>query len=159
MGKASDLNVPNITKRQDKWQNPGKITKIRALSGQFSTNARISDLFGRLKFTDTRSVQKDKYPGIMHHQIAYCIQLLPSICYRAVDLSSLKFKVTGDLHFLMPLFGLMGCGSSNPCLYCPLERRKVGGKAAWEARQVELRTVGSLESGCFYFSDKVRFYG
>ena len=50
-------------------KNPGKITQIRALSGQFSTNARISDLFGRLKYTDTRSVQKDKYPGIMHHQI------------------------------------------------------------------------------------------
>ena len=45
----------------------------------------------------------------------------------------------------MPCFGLMGCGSSNPCLYCPLERRKVGGVAAWEkAEEVELRTFGSL---------------
>ena len=45
----------------------------------------------------------------------------------------------------MPIFGLMGCGSSNPCLYCPLERRRVGGVAAWEeAEEVELRSFGSL---------------
>ena len=74
------------------------------------------------------------------------------ICFRAVQLSTLKFKVTGDLHFLMPIFGLMGCGSSNPCLYCPLERRKVGGVAAWEEGvQVDLRTFGSLDTGGVYF--------
>ena len=44
----------------------------------------------------------------------------------------------------LPCFGLMGCGSSNPCLYCPLERRKVGGVSAWEDAEVGLRTFGSL---------------
>ena len=44
----------------------------------------------------------------------------------------------------MPCFGLLGCGSSNPCLYCPRERRKVGGVAKWEEGEVELRTIGSL---------------
>ena len=38
----------------------------------------------------------------------------------------------------------MGCGSSNPCLYCPLERRKVGGVARWQVEEVELRSIGSL---------------
>ena len=45
----------------------------------------------------------------------------------------------------MPCFGLMGCGSSNPCLYCPLERRRVGGVSTWENAEVGLRTFGSLD--------------
>ena len=61
-----------------------------------------------------------------------------------MELSKLSFKITGDLHFIMPCLGLLGCGSSNPCPYCPRERRKVGGVAKWEEGEVELRTLGSL---------------
>ena len=71
------------------------------------------------------------------------------IYFRAVELQTLKFKVTGDLHFLMPIFGLLPCGSSNPCIYCPLERRKVGGVPVWQSEQVQLRTFGSLETGVY----------
>ena len=64
--------------------------------------------------------------------------------FRAVELSRLPFKITGDLHFIMPCFGLLGCSSSNPCVYCPRERRRLGGVAKWEEGDVELRTLGSL---------------
>ena len=64
--------------------------------------------------------------------------------FRAVELSRLPFKITGDLHFIMPCFGLLGCSSSNPCVYCPRERRRIGGVAKWEEGDVELRTLGSL---------------
>ena len=38
----------------------------------------------------------------------------------------------------------MSCSSSNPCPYCPLERRRIGGVSAWEKAEVGLRTFGSL---------------
>ena len=46
----------------------------------------------------------------------------------------------------MPIFGLLGCGSSNPCLFCEAERRRIGGLATWEPQeQVQLRSFGRLE--------------
>ena len=41
-----------------------------------------------------------------------------------VDLSGLRFTITGDFKFLMAWFGLLGCSSVHPCLYCNMERRK-----------------------------------
>ena len=41
--------------------------------------------------------------------------ILYSISFSAVGLHKLRYRITGDLHFLMPCFGLMDCGSSNPC--------------------------------------------
>ena len=71
---------------------------------------------------------------------------LTTTSFRAVQLSSLQFRITGDLHFLMPIFGLLGCGSSNPCLFCEAERRRIGGLATWEPQeQVQLRSFGRLE--------------
>ena len=92
---------------------------------------------------------------IQREVLACQIPCLWVICFRAVQLSTLKYTMTGDLHFLMPIFGLLPCGSSNPCLYCPLERRKVRGVAVWQSEQVALRTFGSLEPGGVYFSGKL----
>lgn len=59
-----------------------------------------------------------------------------------LNLTGLKFTITGDFKFLMPWFGLLGCSSVHPCLYCNSERRK--GK--WEAKEgTELRTLGGIE--------------
>ena len=38
--------------------------------------------------------------------------------YRAVDINSVRFIMTGDYKLLMPTFGLMSCSSTHPCLYC-----------------------------------------
>ena len=66
------------------------------------------------------------------------------IVYQAVNLSSLKFIMTGDYKLLMPSFGLMTCSSTHPCLYCVRSRVK----GVWE--EVEdsgdaLRTFGRIE--------------
>ena len=58
-----------------------------------------------------------------------------------LNLTGLKFTITGDFKFLMPWFGLLGCSSVHPCLYCNRERRK--GK--WEAKEeTELRTLEGI---------------
>ena len=40
-----------------------------------------------------------------------------------LNLTGLKFTITGDFKFLMPWFGLLGCSSVHPCLYCNSQRR------------------------------------
>ena len=65
------------------------------------------------------------------------------LLFSYVDLSGLKFTITGDFKFLMPWFGLLGCGSTHPCLYCNIERRK----GVWiEKEDHQLRTLGRIES-------------
>ena len=41
------------------------------------------------------------------------------IIFSAVSLQEIKYRITGDLHFLMPVLGLMSTSSSNPCPFCP----------------------------------------
>ena len=62
-----------------------------------------------------------------------------------VDLSGLRFTITGDFKFLMAWFGLLGCSSVHPCLYCNMERRK-GEWVVKEGDTVELRTLGRIET-------------
>lgn len=65
------------------------------------------------------------------------------LLFTYVNLAGLKFTITGDFKFLMPWFGLIGCSSVHPCLYCNMERRK----GDWiETGGVELRTLGGIES-------------
>ena len=52
--------------------------------------------------------------------------------------------MTGDFKFLMPWFGLLGCSSLHPCLYCNKERRKCVLKVK-EGTVVEQRTFGGIE--------------
>ena len=67
------------------------------------------------------------------------------IIYSSVSVCQLSFKLTGDLHFVMPSLGLMSCSSSNPCPYCTQLRTKDGGgPARWNGEGV-LRTLGSLQ--------------
>ena len=62
--------------------------------------------------------------------------------FSLINLSGIKFNMTGDFKFLMAWFGLLGCSSVHPCLYCNMERRK--GK--WVVKDdVELRTLGRIE--------------
>ena len=49
------------------------------------------------------------------------------IIYSSLYLCRLSFKLTGDLHFIMPSLELMNCSSSNPCPYCTQQRTKDGG--------------------------------
>ena len=64
------------------------------------------------------------------------------LLFSYVNLSGLRFTITGDFKFLMPWFGLLGCGSIHPCLYCNIERRK----GVWtEKEDHELRTLGRIE--------------
>ena len=59
-----------------------------------------------------------------------------------VGVNSVPYTVTGDLKFLHPLFGLKGCSSLHPCLFCNQLRQK--GK--WdEENEVQLRTFGGLD--------------
>ena len=59
-----------------------------------------------------------------------------------MNLSGLKFTITGNLNFLMPWFGLLGCASLHPCLYCNIERRK----GVWTKKEDhQLRTLGRIE--------------
>ena len=67
------------------------------------------------------------------------------IIFTLVNLTGLKFTITGDFKLLMPWFGLLGCGSVHPCLYCNMERRK-GVWVAKEGTVVELRTFGAIEA-------------
>ena len=69
------------------------------------------------------------------------------LLFTHVNLTGLKFTITGDFKFLMPWFGLLGCSSVHPCLYCNQERRK----GEWVKKKdnevgVELRTLGGIES-------------
>ena len=66
------------------------------------------------------------------------------IVFQAIGLRFLTYKITGDLHFCMPSFGLMPCSSSNPCLFCPRSRTKKGGVFKWEDGDIQNRTLGSL---------------
>ena len=50
------------------------------------------------------------------------------IIYKAVDVGSVSFIMTGDYKLLMPSFGLMSCSSTHPCLYCARSRLK----GVWE---------------------------
>ena len=59
-----------------------------------------------------------------------------------IGVNSVPYRVTGDLKFLHPLFGLKGCSSLHPCLFCNQLRQK--GKWS-EEDEVQLRTFGSLE--------------
>ena len=64
------------------------------------------------------------------------------LLFSYVNLSGLKFTVTGDFKFLMPWFGLLGCASIHPCLYCNIERRK----GVWTKKEDhQLRTLGRIE--------------
>ena len=58
------------------------------------------------------------------------------IIFSVVSLQEIKYRITGDLHFLMPVLGLMSKSSSNPCLFCPRVRSKVGGVAKWAEGEV-----------------------
>jgi hypothetical protein len=61
------------------------------------------------------------------------------LLFTYVNLAGLKFTITGNFKILMPWFGLLGCSSVHPCLYCNMERRK----GEWiESGRVELRTLG-----------------
>ena len=69
------------------------------------------------------------------------------LLFTHVNLTGLKFTITGDFKFLIPWFGLLGCSSVHPCLYCNQERRK----GEWVKKKdnevgVELRTLGGIES-------------
>ena len=68
------------------------------------------------------------------------------IIFSAVSIQLLRFKLTGDLHFIMPCLGCMSNSSSNPCPFCPLVRSNVGGVLRWEEKEVELRTMGDLHT-------------
>ena len=46
------------------------------------------------------------------------------LIFNLVNLAGLKFTMTGDFKFPMHWFGLLGCSSVHPCLYCNKERRK-----------------------------------
>lgn len=63
------------------------------------------------------------------------------VVLQAVGVNSLSYKITGDLKFLMPCFGLMSCSSLHPCLFCTSRRQK--GK--WEEGKMVLRTMGRLQ--------------
>ena len=67
------------------------------------------------------------------------------LIFTHVKLAGLRFKMTGDFKFLMPWFGLLGCSSVHPCLYCNKERRK-GEWIEKEGTAVELRTLGGIET-------------
>ena len=67
------------------------------------------------------------------------------IIFSAVSLQEIEYRITGDLHFLMPVLGLMSNSSSNPCPFCPRVRSKVGGVAKWAEGEVSLRTLGDLQ--------------
>ena len=67
------------------------------------------------------------------------------LIFTHVKLAGLRFKITGDFKFLMPWFGLLGCSSVHPCLYCNKERRK-GEWIEKEGTAVELRTLGGIET-------------
>ena len=58
-----------------------------------------------------------------------------------VGANSVPYRVTGDLKFLHPLFGLKGCSSLHPCIFCNTLRQK----GEW-MEGGELRTFGSLEN-------------
>jgi hypothetical protein len=57
-----------------------------------------------------------------------------------IGINEFPHKITGDLKFLMPIFGLKGCSSCNPCLYCNGPRTK----GEWRLDDAQLRTFGNL---------------
>ena len=64
--------------------------------------------------------------------------------FRAVNINSVKFIMTGDYKLLMPSFGLMSSSSTHPCLYCARSRVK----GVWETVQDSediLRTYAGIE--------------
>ena len=67
------------------------------------------------------------------------------IVYNAVNISSVKFIMTGDYKLLMPSFGLMSCSSTHPCLYCARSRIKGLWQEDVDPRDDMLRTFARNE--------------
>ena len=76
-----------------------------------------------------------------------------AVLWEKLQLSQVRYTVSADFAALMPLFGLMSCSSSHPCLYCPLRRLGTGQwegrwteEGEWVQTEVGLRTIGSNAS-------------
>ena len=56
-----------------------------------------------------------------------------SAIVKALQLDLIRFKLTGDIAFIMQICGLVkGCGSCNPCPLCTMICTKVGmGRVRW----------------------------
>ena len=60
-----------------------------------------------------------------------------SIILNAIGINRLAFRLTGDLAFLMPWFGLCnGCGGTNPRPLCDQRKTSAGGQepGGWRGR-------------------------
>ena len=77
-----------------------------------------------------------------------CLAVVPTIpespynirkMLNSLKLDQMDFQITGDLKFLMPCYGLKGCSSLHPCLFCCQMRRK----GVWSGPP-DLRTFANL---------------
>ena len=73
----------------------------------------------------------------------------------------LSYSISADFSCLMPMFGLMSCSSSHPCLYCTQRRFHSGEWEGAEARVkrgvpgvAPLRTLGGITRQCDEWKDK-----